>query len=485
MKPLICSSEALKLDRSALALSDGEWLMERASYLMFQELRARFPAEKSILALCGNGNNGGDAASIAISYAALTDARVTVIKLPGKPREAVARRFTRLEAAGATVCEWGDEKASVALRSATTILDGLSGVGLQGAFRDRDIVGAVNGLGTARIVAIDVPSGVRNDPEPHDPIIEADMTLCVAPLKSALYHPRARSAAGTIVPIDGVFPPRLPFEANAFLLEERDVGELSTALRDDAHKGSRGRLAIFAGGEGTVGAARISARSAFRAGLVRLFVDEGTYPILASSLDSAMVERGFDRFSAPDFDAILIGPGYRGAPFEAERYADTVSSGKPCVVDAGALDHAARTGLFPRVGILTPHPGEYARLTGIDKDLVLSSPMGYLSKTARETSCVVVLKSHVTWIAAPDGRLRACDGMLGELAVGGSGDALAGMIAGYLAGGLDPFDAASVGVVLHRHAGKVAAEQEGFFEASSLARYGAFLGHRALARGER
>jgi NAD(P)H-hydrate epimerase len=169
------------------------------------------------------------------------------------------------------------------------------------------------------------------------------------------------------------------------------------------------------------------------------------------------------------FTGLLAGPGWgRAARMEIlKRLLSTRCGG---VLDADALTLFAEQGPAPPAvpWVLTPHPGEMARLTGKSKKEILEDPLGVSRYLADKTGCVVVLKAHVVFIVAPDGRFTVVDGMNAALGTGGSGDILAGIIAGFLSSGMEPYEAAWRGTALHQEAGKIQRQEGGWFLAEEL-----------------
>ena len=206
-----------------------------------------------------------------------------------------------------------------------------------------------------------------------------------------------------------------------------------------AHKYERGVVEIRAGSIGAAGAARLAAlgAQAAGAGLVRLIVDPSLYPIVAPACWGVMVavDEGVadDGRFAPD--AALLGPGWgRGEDRRRlfETYLPREKSGLPLILDADAIALAKDT-VFHGNAVITPHVGEFAAYTGLAKDEILNDPIPALRRCAQEKNVHILLKSHVMYAAAPDGRIGVIDGGRAELAAGGSGDVLAGLCAGIAA----------------------------------------------------
>jgi NAD(P)H-hydrate epimerase len=307
------------------------------------------------------------------------------------------------------------------------------------------------------VVSVDIPSGNSDEWKPGMPIIEADVTLAIEPQKSCIYNPAARSYAGIILPVNGIFPGGIIDRYRGAKLFDWESARLKVSkVKAYAHKYERGCVEIRAGFAGTTGAALIAARGAQAAGagLIRLVLDDDIYPILASGSGGIMVSpisgeaKDFDGKFTPD--AILLGPGWGRAENRAkvlEKALQKEKAGTPLILDADAIE-LSKNVKFNANAILTPHPGELSRFSGIEKEALLCRPAPALLKLSLEINAVILFKSHVIYIAAPDGRLGIIDGMAANLASGGSGDLLAGICAGIAArtareGGFDAYNCAA------------------------------------------
>jgi len=470
-------------------------------------------AAGSIVVCAGPGNNGADALVMLRSLLMTgfplrekkssvdgkTEARaalpsVLLSRAPAagenSPRSEAVRS---LKAMGVPVVVWADEKnsekksmenggdkAAALLQNAALIIDGISGTGIKGALEGipLEMVIAINkrraavqdttlnAACTCCVVSIDVPSGACNAWKPNMPIVTADYTLAIEPLKTVLYTPALRPHCGEIIPVNNIFPPQLlhGYEDAELLCWEEQRARIPP-VPADAYKYVRGTVEIHAGSPGFAGAARLAAAGATSAGagLVRLVVDDELYPVLAAASGGVMVVPASnaaeslgkknaaesptnDNVARFEPDALLLGPGWgRGGTrlavlqqaLEAER------SGVPLVLDADGIallktlhpTMAAGNGvpqalpeLFHNRAILTPHAGELEALSGIPRDQLLSNP-ALIAELAKKLNAVILFKSHVMIVAAPDGRLGFIDGMDPALGAGGSGDFLAGLCA--------------------------------------------------------
>ncbi|MDR3343285.1 MAG: bifunctional ADP-dependent NAD(P)H-hydrate dehydratase/NAD(P)H-hydrate epimerase [Treponema sp.] len=482
---LVTAETARMLDAAASAV----WglhpfaLVEAAGRGCAQVFAESFPGffvpALRVMVFAGSGNNGADAmvmlramilrghVSISRSVVVInhsTDADI----MANNPRAGALRSLIKM---GVPVLAWKDARSSPGIFSPTEgaalpypltqadiIIDGIAGTGLKGPLRDEasDMVACLNQVTVAVqsaegttlqrpcIVSIDVPSGNGDLWEPGMPILKADVTLAIEPVKAALYHPAARPWAGTIQVVGEVFPKALidAFEG-AELLNWECVHRRIPRIRGDTYKHQRGVVEIWAGSTGSAGAARIAARGsqAAGAGLVRLMVDAPLYPILGASAGGVMVvpvdtgNRADGTGAGPKErfhpDAVLLGPGWgtlEDRAFPLHKALDREAQGTPLILDADAIV-LAKDCVFHGNAILTPHPGEFTALTGISKKAVLAHPGPILTQVAREKRAVILFKSHVLIIAAEDGRLGMVDGMAPGLAAGGTGDLLAGLCA--------------------------------------------------------
>ena len=434
--------------------------------------------------LAGKGNNGGDALVMA-RQAAVEDARsLSIVLAGGRPAHdsEPGRMLAMCEALGIPCLSWPEQSdaARERLAEAAWVFDGIAGTGIRGALRAplAGLVDAANASPAGKI-AIDVPSGIGDEYRRGNPAVHADFTLTMGLPKLCLYLPHARVLCGRIMVIHVGFPPPL-LEDPAIpgeLLLNRAWRKLAPPIAADTYKNRRGHLAVFAGARGTTGAAWLCASAAARArlGLVTLFTDSEAYPIVAQKLTSVMC-RPWDPaepWEQGSFTGILAGPGW-GLAEEKERWlARMLALPVKGVIDADGITLLGR--LASRAGpdlggrwVLTPHPGEFSRLTGSKPEDVLADPVRAGLDASAGLNAVVVLKGHCTVVATPQGRYWILDGVNPALATGGSGDVLAGLIAAGIAGGLTPADAALFGVSLHATVGRQAARHLGWFLAEDL-----------------
>ncbi len=334
------------------------------------------------------------------------------------------------------------------------------------------------------ILAVDCPSGLNCDTGALDPAaLRASVTVTFAyPKWGQVQYPGA-DACGLLCVADIGVPPDLDADLPVSLVGPADVAEWLPLRPADAHKGTFGKALIAAGSLSYTGAAALSAGAATRAGagLVTLAIPAALHTALAGALpevtwlplpeaEGVHTAAGAARLLArlAGYDALLVGPGLTAtdealgfieALFSREGGLDRAQWSGRIVVDADALNLLARLpawpGRLPPLSILTPHPGEMARLTGLAAAEVNARRIENARRWAAEWGHVVLLKGPHTVIAAPDGRTAVLPFALPALATAGSGDVLAGAIVALLAQGLAPFEAAAAGAYLHGQAGLV------------------------------
>ena len=464
----------------------GIVLMENAGIRMFERFLAS-PRDRSsrLVFIAGGGNNGGDA--LVMARLALFEGFVnsTIVLTSRRLGEAAGVHHRICRNLGLRILNWSDddgekEEAEAAVSKADVIFDGMIGTGLKGPLEGRAeyIAGCVNSS-KAEVLAVDIPSGVGDTFEPRFPSIRADSTYTVGLPKQALYLPGARGRCGEISVIDIGFPRELleAVELDTEILSIADLPSLLPAMNPEAYKNTRGSLCIFAGSPGTLGAAFLAAETASgtRTGLVTLMLDKNLYASAAGHFRS-IIGRPGDPSVVPGkgdldgYSALCVGPGW-GFEDRKPCLDALFASGLPGVLDVDGLTLLGGYEEKPDLGgrwILTPHPGEFVRLTGMEKEEVLTHPRDAVKRAADSYNAVLVLKCHVTYIAVPGGKVYVVDGMNPALGTAGSGDVLAGLAGGLLAEGLSPADAAVSAVIVHGEAGRRCFSEYGWFAAEKL-----------------
>jgi len=490
---LVTSAEMRALEQAAVAAGTSlDALMENAGLAIAQEawLQLGVVAGRRVLVLVGPGNNGGDGL-VCARHLAEWEADVVVYLL--RPRPADDPKLAAVRALSVPVIaapdDPGYERLQAALDGAELVIDALFGTGPQRP-PDGDLAAILRRLRDARerprapqVIAVDLPSGVDADTgRAHDLAVHADTTVTLGLAKVGLCMLPGSECAGRVEVVDIGLPPHAAREVATELTENRWVKERLPARPKDANKGTFGKLLVVGGSADYTGAVRLSAEAAYRAGAglvavaaphparvaVSVALAEAVYVPLACerALDSAAA-KAVDE-ALPRYDVLLIGPGLGQAPGVRDAVLATLralpDAIRACVVDADALNALAATpdwpSALPRAGIavLTPHPGEMARLTETSVADVQADRLGVATRAAREWRQVVALKGAHTVVAAPDGRIAISPHANPLLATAGTGDVLAGAIAGLLAQGAEPFEAAACAVYLHGLAAEDAAE---------------------------
>jgi NAD(P)H-hydrate epimerase len=493
----VVSSETMaEIDRRSQAefAFPSTLLMEDAGLKAWAMVRRLLAAPGAapgrIVFVAGRGNNGGDALVMARQSAVEGIGTPTVLLAGGRPDAGTdpGRMLAMCEALGIPCVGWPVETdhARSVLSEADWIVDGIAGTGLRGALRPplSELVPLLNEARGTRI-AVDVPSGVRDGCRRGDPVVNAAFTLTMGLPKNCLYLPHARVSCGRILVVPVGFPRALVEDAAlpGEMITRSTWKEKIQPIPADVHKNQRGHLAVFAGARGTTGAAWLCATAAARCrvGLVTLHAGSEAYPVLAPRLTSVMCRpwdseaavRAAPAWDPAPFSALLVGPGWGVNEANGQWLQRLLSLPLPGVIDADALTllggalEAGRATLGGR-WVLTPHPGEFSRLSGVPRDEILDDPVAHARSFAARHDAVLVLKGHTTVVADPGGRYWILDGANPALATAGSGDVLAGIVAAGIAGGLAPLDAALFGVSLHSHIGRIAARRLGWFLAEDM-----------------
>lgn len=464
-------------------------LMERAARGVVDVIERQGSDLSHICVVCGSGNNGGDGFAVARMFAA-EGFKVTAVSAgnPAHYTEETSFQRKKYEETGAPVSDRFEENEY------SIIIDALFGVGLS-----REVTGEyaalIERMNKAEAVkaAIDIPSGVSADTGAVlGTAFQADYTVTFQAEKLGLCLYPGQEYAGEVFVKDIGICEKI-FEEDSETACRKDPCEYRRMLPErkaDSNKGSYGRLLVIAGSEGMSGAAYLNALAAYRtgAGLVRIYTPETNRMILQQQLPEAIVTsyREYNKEEIKGLlkwaDTVCIGSGI-GTGETAKHILETVLEEVevPCVIDADGLNLMA--GCRELLGqikgkqvILTPHMKEFSRLAGKEVKEIRADRPGCIRKLVEETGAVCVMKDARTLILAPDSRL--CVNMSGcaAMAKAGAGDVLSGMISALLAQGMQPKEAAELGVYLHGAAGEIAADKQG--------RYSILAGEIADAAGE-
>ena len=447
---------------------------------------------RRIAVVCGKGNNGGDGFVVA-RHLIGRGARVSTW-LVGRAADVQGDARVNLDAlqrAGERVAEAPDAagdafgRLRAELGDADLVVDALLGTGVRGSATGAvaAAIEAINAVGRP-VVSLDLPSGLPSDGEaPAGPVVRARATVTFGLPKLGLVQPDGVAHAGRVEIADlGI--PRAWLEEGipTALLEAADVRAALPRRPMGAHKGTYGHLLVVAGSVGRTGAAVLACLGALRSGtgLVTCATPASQQPVVAAlvpepmteplpetharTLSSKAVERIVELLSR--MDALAIGPGIGLDPETREAVRTLVRDvARPMVVDADALTALTgglglcREAAAPR--LLTPHPGEAARLLGCGIAEVQADRLGSARRLAAESGAVVALKGARTVVAQPDGRATLNSTGNPGMATGGTGDVLTGIAGGLLAQGVAPAEALGAAVYLHGLAGDLAAEARG------------------------
>ncbi len=430
-QPILTAAEMRAAEQRAIdAGATVESLMQRAGEAVAEQVR-RLAAGAEVLVLCGPGNNGGDGYVVAATLRRTgLSVRVAASGEPKTPAAQAARR------------QWGGPIEMIGdAAPAPVLVDALFGVGLTRALDDVLAALLCELVASARLsIAVDVPSGAASDDGAClGDVPQFDLTLTLGAAKPAHVLEPAASRCGAVRVLDIGIP------ANSMVRVASPPRRAPPPV--DAHKYSRGMVAVIAGA--MPGAAALCATAAAKGGA-------GYVLLLGSATDRlphAVVRRRFNaaQLEDPRIGAVVVGPGLGRDDDAAGKLDAAVRCGRPLVIDGDGLSLIGGLALPPRT-ILTPHGGEFAAMFGEQGGSKINRALA----AARGTRSIVVYKGADTVIASPDGRAIIHAGASTWLSTAGTGDVLAGVIAARLAGGADPLQAAADGVWLHARAARLA-----------------------------
>lgn len=472
MIPLLSRESMRAFDAHAISQGiPGSVLMENAGRGAAERIMARYAHAHHFAIVCGTGNNGGDGFVVA-RHLARHGARVSVFLAGDASKIANDARaaFDGWVAAGGSV-QPANESLRSNLAASDVVIDAIFGTGLN---RDVSpavaaIIESVNAARASR-VALDIPSGLDADTgAPLGTAVRANLTITFAFGKKGLYSPRGRAYAGEIEIVEIGVQPILPesIHASAELIEDSDVTRWIVPRSGEYNKYTAGHVAILAGSPGKIGASLLVAQGAIRAGAGATTVV--TWPEAATALEARVIEVMTARIDrkkiAESIDhalakkkSVVIGPGF-GLDKEAREALEHLlkTYDGPLVLDADALtmiadvpNHVAKSA---SKRVLLPHSGELSRILSCKSEEIDHDRYDAVTRAAKLTSSVVVLKGAHSLIADPSGKIVVGPRGSPALATAGSGDVLAGIVGAMLTH-LAPFEAACAGVYLHANAGE-------------------------------
>ncbi len=443
----------------------------------------------AVLVFAGRGNNAGDAFVVArlLQKSGIPNLTIFLAEESDLKGDA-ATNYGRLKRTRAEIVVVRDAKElwKLSRRDISLVVDGILGTGIKGAVKGfyAEVIEFMNRLGT-KIVAIDIPSGINGDTGIHEgPCVRADVTVTMGLPKEGLLRGDALNFVGKLEVVDIGIPPQVIEEAEsaADLLTEEEISELLPRRKRMTHKGDYGRVFVLAGSRGLTGAAAMVCSAAMRAGsgLVFLGIPTSLNPILEMKLTEPMTipldetPQGTLAYSAratvlghlSTCTNAIVGPGISTHPETARLVQEILRKANvPLLIDADGLNCLqGNTELlrhYPAPLILTPHPGEMARLTGLDARSVLDHPWEAAADFASQNKIILILKGAQTVIADVDGSL--CINIAGDagMASGGMGDVLSGVVGSLVGQRLRPIDAAKLGTFVHGIAGEIGAQRKG------------------------
>jgi NAD(P)H-hydrate epimerase len=462
------AAQVRELDRIAIEEQGipGATLMQRAGEAAFASLQRQWPRARSLGVLCGVGNNGGDGFVVArLALAAGFRVRVWQVGDAARIRgDALSARDALLAAGGAI-----DDFDGTGLGDVEVLVDGLLGTGLSGEVDGQwraaiEVMNVAHAIGT-HVLALDIPSGLHADTGRILGVaVTADVCVTFIGLKVGLFTGQGPACCGALAFSDLAVPDtvyvQLTPTATRLSWNQTALPPRSPA----AHKGDFGHVLVVGGDRGMSGALQLAGEAALRTGAG--LVSEATraeHAAVISAVRPELMVHGVESVSAlsPLFKratVLAVGPGLGQGEWGRMLFSAVLESLLPMVVDADALNLLAAEPAHRHNWILTPHPGEAARLLGQTMEQVQADRLAAATAIQQQYGGVVLLKGAGTVIVNSAGEIGVCSEGNPGMASGGMGDVLTGVIAGLLAQQCSPSEAATLGVCLHAHAADVAAE---------------------------
>lgn len=464
-------------------------LMERAAEKCFDWIYNNapkvFPANKEerdwiFNVFCGLGNNGGDGLAIArLLNKNGYDVKLYIVEFSDKVSADFQANYERIKKSKFTISHIKKPADIPEIESGSMVIDAIFGTGITRKADGiaADVIKAIN-RSESKVVSIDLPSGLMdsdNSENDISAIINAHYTLALEFIKLAFLFPENEKFVGKSIHIKiGIHPKYIEaVETQNYLIQENDIQQLLKPRSKFAHKGTFGHTLIVAGSYGKFGAACLAAKGALRsgAGLVSVLSPKSGLTVIQTSVNEAMYLAGNEdnflsgEFLTCDVDSIAVGPGI-GTKAQTQGFLLSLlkQAKLPIVLDADAINLIANDkellAQVPENAVLTPHPKEFERLTGVwTNDFERYKKQIAFSLKHK---VFVVLKGAHTSISCPDGKVYFNSTGNSGMATAGTGDVLTGIIASLMAQGYSPKDAAIIGVYMHGHAADIALWDTGF-----------------------
>ena len=460
----------------------GMILMENAGRQTYEYI-VEFMSELNLFGridvYCGKGNNGGDGYVIARHF--FNNGYPVQILSIGDPEKLSGDAKTNY-----LICKNYDipiriinsKKQLLEYDIAGIIIDAMLGTGIKGEVKGlfKDIIDFINDLGTP-VVSVDIPSGLNGDfPSVSGSAIKADMTVTMAlPKRAHLFYPSKKYVG--LLEIADISMPADVKHSESVKLNQVDFSDIRfPVIDDDAHKYTAGKLFILGGSPGMTGAVSLTASAALRTGvgLVNVGIPQSLNPVMEIKLTEGLtvplaetLEGGVSRVALPGIhdridwaDAVVIGPGCGRSEETVETLQESIKycldSKTPTLIDADGLyalsQHSDLCVHLTSDFLLTPHHGEFLRLSHDSRDRIRNEPWQCLEDFLKDKKCAINLKGAPSMVGTPDGQIYVNPTGNVSLAKGGSGDVLAGIIGGLMARGMDPLEASITGNYIHGEA---------------------------------
>ena len=447
------------------SLKPDESLMELAGKKAYCCLRQCWPSVSRVVVLCGGGNNGGD--GFVLARLAQNAGLNVCLVLAAKPSTLEAKEaLNKALAAGVMVSDFSE----TVLVGADLIVDALLGIGFSGKVREpfRTIMRCVNKQ-VKPVFSLDTPSGLDADSGHVSQVaIKADVTISFIGLKRGLFMSKARNVVGHVV-LEPLTATHLCAHDKfwATRISDQWVKNVLPVRHNSFHKGNGGHVCVAGGFRGMPGAVALSGLAALRSGAGRVTV--GCFPDSVQSVAAMSPELMVKPLRTEDdvlqllasADVAVIGPGLGLTDWSKKIFQHSIQTKVPKVVDADALTLLKENSQLLTDSVLTPHPGEAARMLEITVACLEGDRPSSIEALSAKFNSIAVLKGAGTLIGRPDGKKLICDRGNPGMATAGMGDVLSGMIGGLMSQGLPAFEAAGASVWLHASAGDLIAKKSG------------------------